>query len=99
MTSNWLDRNREQIWRIGVEHRETLMVQHMVEYGLTERPPIQNVYRELMGEVQGARIIDAPLQMNRYAQTEVVRGRPKITINNLIGQMPGVKDEHGVAHV
>jgi hypothetical protein len=100
MTSTWLTRNLELLWRIGVEHRETLMVQHMAEYGLTERPPIQNVYRDLIGEIQRARIIDAPLPMDRYAQTELDRkGRAEITLNSLIGRMPGVKDEHGIAHV
>jgi hypothetical protein len=99
VTSTWLTRNLEPLWQIGVEHRETLMVQHMAEYGLTERPPLQNVYRELIGEVQGARIIDAPLRMDRYAQTEVVKRRAEITLNSLIGRMPHVKGDHGITHV
>jgi hypothetical protein len=65
--ATWLARNRAQLWRIGVEHRERLMVQYMAMYGLTERPPIQNIYRELIGEIQGVRIVDAPLPMDRYA--------------------------------
>lgn len=99
MTSSWLTQNRIWLWRVGVEHRERLMMQYMVMFGLTERPPIQNVYRELIEEIQGVRILDGALPMDRYAQTEIVRGRPVITINSLIGRMPGVKDEHGIAHV
>jgi hypothetical protein len=99
MTSNWLARNRERLWQIGVEHRESLMAQYMAFYGLAKRPSLKNVYRELIGEIQGARIIDAPLPMDRYAQTEVVNGRPEITINTLIGRMPLITDPGPIRHV
>ncbi len=99
MTPNWLFQNRIALWRLGVEHREALLAQYMVFYGLTERPPLKSIYRELLSEIQGARLIYAPLPMDRYAQTEVVNGRTEITINTLIGRMPGIKDHHGVEHV
>jgi len=99
MTSSWLARNRTRLWQIGVEHRETLMVQYMVLYGLTQRPFLKTVYRELIGEIQDVRILDESLPMDRYAQTELVRGRPVITINRLIGRMPHVKDAGGIGHV
>ena len=98
--ATWLDRNRAQLWRIGVEHRETLVAQHMARFGWTERPPIHLIYDELIEEIQGVRLLDGPLPMDRYGQTELkANGRPVITINSLIGRMPRVKDEHGVAHV
>ena len=98
--ATWLARNRAQLWRIGVEHRETLMAEYMALYRPAERPPLQLVYEELIGEIQGVRIIDAPLPTDRYAQTELDRrGRAEITLNSLIGQMSHVKDEHGVRHV
>jgi hypothetical protein len=99
MTATWLARNRARLWRIGVEHRETLMAQYMALYRPAERPPLHLLYDELIGEIQGARIIEAPLPMDRYAQTEVVKGRPEITLNSLIDRMPGVKDEQGVRHL
>ena len=99
MTHPWLERNRTDIWRIGVEHRETLMAEYMALYRPTERPTVHCVYEELIGEIPEARIIHAPLPMDRYAQTELVKGRPEITLNSLIGRMPGVKDEHGIRHV
>jgi hypothetical protein len=99
MTANWLARNRTRLWQIGVEHREALMAEYIALYRPTERPPVHMVYEELIGEFQGARIIDGPLRMDRFAQTEVVRGRPEITLNSLIDRMRGVKDVHGVRHV
>ena len=90
--ATWLARNRAALWRIGVEHRETLMAEYTTLYRPAERPALQNVYRELIGEFQGVRIIDAPLPTDRYAQTEVVkRGRAEITLNSRIGQMSHVK--------
>jgi len=98
--ATWLARNRIHLWRIGVEHRETLMAEYMALYRPAERPPLHLVYEALIGEFQGARIIDAPLPMDRYAQTQVARrGRTEITLNSRIGQMAHVKDEYGVRHV
>jgi len=98
--ATWLARNRTQLWRIGVEHRETLMAEYMALYRPAERPPLHLVYEGLIGEIQSARIIDAPLPMDRYAQTQVARGgRAEITLNSLIGRMAHVKDAHGVRHV
>lgn len=97
--SNWLITHRVALFRLGVEQRDALMLQYMTLYGLTERPFLKRVFRELIGEYLGARIINAPLPMDRYAQTEVEHDRPLITINSLIGRMANVKDSHGVGHV
>jgi hypothetical protein len=99
MTASWLVRHRWALWGIGVEHREALMTQYMLFYGLTQRPMLKNVFRQLIGEIQDVRIIDGPLPMDRFAQTELVRDRPEITINSLIGRMSGVKDSRGIGHV
>jgi len=99
MMRGWLVQNRPLLWRIGVEHREALMMRYMADYGLTRRPLLKNVYRQLIGEIQEARILDEPLPMDRFAQTEPVRGRPVITINRLIGRMPNVKDPAPIRHV
>src|SRR5258707_1357996 len=96
MTPTWIVRHRWALWRIGIEHREALVAQYMMFYALTERPMLKTIYRELIGEFQKVRIVDGPLPLDRYAQTEIVNGRPEITLNSLIGRMPGVKDDHGV---
>jgi hypothetical protein len=99
MTAGWLVRHRWALWAVGVEHREALMQRYMVFYGLAQRPMLKDVFRQLIGEIQDVRILDGPLPMDRFAQTEAGDGRPEITINSLIGRMRGVKDSHGVGHV
>jgi hypothetical protein len=99
MTSGRLVPHLPHLWQIGVEHREALMTQHMAEYGLTRRPLLKNVYRQLIGEIQDARILDGPLPMDRFAQTEPGRIRPEITINTMIGRMQNVKDPAPIKHV
>ena len=42
--ATWLDRHRAQLWRIGVEHRETLMAEYMALYRPMERPPVYLMY-------------------------------------------------------
>jgi hypothetical protein len=99
VTASWLVRHRGALWAIGVEHREALMTKYMLFYSLTQRPMLKTVFREVIGEVQEVRILDGPLPMDRFAQTEIVDGYPEITINSLIGRMPRVKDPHGIGHV
>jgi hypothetical protein len=68
------------------------MVEHMARRQLTRRPLLKDVWRALIEDVQDVRVIDGPLPMDRYAQTEVTAsGHPLITINTLIGRMPLVK--------
>jgi len=51
---------------------------------------LKDMYRELIADIQNVRLLDRPLPMDRYAQTTIRNGRPEITINSLIGRMPGV---------
>lgn len=99
MTTTWLDRHRPSLWRIGVEHRETLMADYRVRHPSRERPPLHLVYDALIEEIHEVRLLEAPLPMDRYAQTEVVKHRPVVTLNTLIDRMPGVKDADGIRHV
>jgi len=48
VTHPWLVRNRLLLDRFGVEHRETLVVEHMTRHHLTQRPLLKNIWRELM---------------------------------------------------
>jgi hypothetical protein len=68
-------------------------------------PPIadpalpEDVVDELIEDIQEARLITGPLRIDRFAQTELKRGRIVVTINSRIAQIPGVKDAAGVAYV
>jgi hypothetical protein len=64
--------------------------------GLDERPLIKEVIEDLVQDVQGARLRDEVLPLDRFAQSEIVNGRPLVTINKRIAEMPRVKDPAGV---
>ncbi len=99
MTHTWIDANRPRLWQMGVEHREALVAEYMALYRPARRPLFKEVWRELIGDIQRVRVVDGPLPMDRFAQTEVVNGRPEITINTLITRMPRVKDPGPIKHV
>jgi hypothetical protein len=99
VTHLWLVRNRPLLRRLGVEHRETLVVEYMTRHHLTRRPLLKNIWHELIEDIQDVPIVDEPLPMDRFAQTELVNGRPRITINTLIGRMPKVKNPERIRPV
>lgn len=89
---------REWCWSYGVAHRESLLHAYMTERGITKRPFLSDVVDALIEEVQGARLVEGILPLDRFAQTESRSGRPLVTINTRIAQIPGVKDVDGVAY-
>lgn len=97
--SRWLAARRRECWSIGISLRESLLQQYMTRHGLRERPFLRDVVDELIEDMQGARLLEAPLPLDRYGQSEIERGRPVITINSRINLLPGVKDVAGTAYV
>jgi hypothetical protein len=97
--SRWLDARRAAAWKLGVELRERLLETFMDEEGLRSRPLIKEVADDLVREVQGARLRDDCLPLDRFAQSEVVGGRIEVTINSRIGEISGVKDPVGTRTV
>jgi len=95
-SSRWLDAKRADARKLGVELRERLMARLMESEGLQERPLVKNVLDDLVQDVQRARLRDSVLPLDRFAQSEVVRGRIEVTINQRIPEIPGVKDAAGV---
>jgi hypothetical protein len=75
------------------------MREFMLRNGLTERPHLKDVIDELIEDVQGARLIEEVLPLDRFAQTEAVGGKIVVSINSRIAQIPGVKDPIGVSTV
>ena len=53
-------------------------------YRLRERPTLKDVYRELIGEIQGVRLLAEALPTDRFAQTDVVGGRVEVTIITML---------------
>jgi hypothetical protein len=94
-----LDTRRANAWGLGILHRERLLRGYMDTKGLVERPLLKNVVDELIEEVQGARLRDEVLPLDRFAQTELVRGRAVVSINSRLADIPGVKDAAGVGYV
>ncbi|MDP8921558.1 MAG: hypothetical protein M3O34_01620 [Chloroflexota bacterium] len=64
--------------------------------GLRERPLIKHVIEDLVQDVQGARLREDVLPLDRFAQSEVINGRAVVTINTRIAEMARVKDPAGV---
>ena len=71
----------------------------MAENGLQERPFLKEVIDDLITDVQGARLREDVLPLDRFAQTEVIGRRIEVSINTRIADIPGVKDAAGVAYV
>jgi hypothetical protein len=95
----WLEAQRPFCWQVGVQHREALVARYMARKRLAERPLLKEIVDELIEEIQGARLREGMLPLDRFAQTEVVNGRAEITINKRIAKMPGVKEPGRVANV
>lgn len=95
----WLDAQRSAAWRIGIEHRESLLSKYLRIFPHPERPFLKDVIDDMIEEVQGARLRTDVLPLDTFAQTEAVRGRLEVTVNTRIAEMPGVKDAAGVACV
>jgi hypothetical protein len=92
----WLEVRRNEAYQFGVGLRERLMMDFMEMDGLRDRPLVKHVIEDLVQDVQGARLRDDVLPLDRYAQSQVVNGRPVVTVNTRIAEMPGVKDPDGV---
>jgi hypothetical protein len=90
---------RAECWTLGIHVREALVWKHMAEHGLRERPLVKDIVDELIRGGLGARLREEPLPLDRFAQTEVVRGRIEITISTRISEMPRVKDVAGVGYI
>jgi hypothetical protein len=95
----WLESRRREAWRYGIEHREALVQRMLTRLGLRDRPLLKDIVEELIEEDQGVRVRDEVLELDTYAQTTLVNGRPVVSINSRIGEMPGVKDAAGARHV
>jgi hypothetical protein len=94
-----LQQRREWCWNYGVQHREALLREYIARRGLTKRPFLAAVIDELIEDIQGARLTEAVLPLDRFAQTECRNGRIVVTINSRIPEIPGVLDVEGVAYV
>ena len=62
------------------------------------RPFLKDIVDELIEDCQDARLVTGILRLDRFAQTELDRGRVVVTINSRIAEIPGVKDAAGVAY-
>ena len=92
----WLVARRNDAYQSGVGLRERLMTDFMEIEGLRERPLMKHVIEDLVQDVQGARLRDDVLPLDRFAQSELLNGRIVVTVNKRIADMPGVKDPAGV---
>ncbi len=92
----WLVARRNEAYRLGVGLRERLLADFMAMDGLRERPLIKHVIEDLVQDVQGARLREDVLPLDRFAQSEVINGRAVVTINTRIAEMARVKDPAGV---
>jgi hypothetical protein len=90
---------REDCWIIGIRHRERLVREYMASNKLTVRPFLKDVIDDLIEEVQGARLREEVLPLDRFAQTEMVDGRAIVSINTRVDHVPGVKDVAGIVYV
>jgi hypothetical protein len=99
VTSPYILAKRLTAWRLGVDHREDLVRAYMEQNGLSERPMLKDVIDDLLIDMQGVRLLEEVLPMDTYAQTEAVKGRIVVSINQRIGEMKWVKDPAGIAYL
>jgi hypothetical protein len=90
---------RADCWSFGMQVREALIWKYMAERGEAHRPLVKDVVDDLIRDGLGARLREEPLPLDRFAQTEVVKGRIEITVNSRIREMPQVKDVEGVGYI
>lgn len=79
----------------GRDFRNRIMSSYMTRYSLRKRPFLRDVIDELLEEELGTRVLVAPLPLDRHAQTELVHGKPVITLNSRTAEIWGVKDAAG----
>ena len=97
--SDWLRRERQQAWAFGCDLRDSLLRQYQQECGSSTPPPPALIAGELLTDFLGVRLTYDELPLDRYAETRLIDGRPHISINDRIAEMPNVKDADGVANV
>ena len=97
--SDWLRRERERAWTFGRDLRDSLLRQHQQEYRPSTPPPPARIAAELLTDYLGVWLTYDELPLDRYAETRFVDGRPYISINGRIREMPEVKDAEGVGNV
>jgi hypothetical protein len=90
---------REDCWAIGVRHRERLVAEFMSRTGLQVRPFLKNMIDDLIEDVQGARLREEVLPLDRFAQTELVDGRVVVSVNTRIADVPRAKDIAGIVYI
>ena len=91
--------SRDWCWDHGIRLRELLVARYMALHGMRDRPLLAMVIDGLIEDALGARVLDDVLPLDRFAQTEVVKGKIEISVNTLISEMPRVKDPRGVGYV
>jgi hypothetical protein len=69
------------------------------EERITERPMLKDIIDYLIEDVQGARLREEVLPLDRYAQTELIAGRTEVSINSRIREIPGVRHVTGIVYV
>ena len=97
--AEFLERTRRAAWAFGRDVREGLLAQYRERYGVSVVPPPALIIDELLTDFLGARLIYLPLALNVYAQTEWLVDRVLVTVNSLVGCIPGVRDPGGVRNV
>ena len=71
----------------------------MAESRVTERPFLKEIIDDFIEEPQGARVLEGVLPRDTFGQTEAVKGKIEVTINNRFAEMSNVKDAYGVAYM
>ena len=69
--SHWIETKRQRAWGLGIQHRENLLHRFMTGPGLRERPFLKDVIDEIIEEVQGARLLQEVLSLDRFVHVRV----------------------------
>jgi hypothetical protein len=97
--AEWLQKRRQLAWERGRLLRDDLLTQFATTYGCSTTPPPAKIGDEIITDILGAELRFDPLPTNVFAQTEWVRGRPRVTINSRTADIRGVRDADGVQNV
>jgi hypothetical protein len=68
----------------------------MARYGLANRPLLKDIVDDLIEGIQGARLRQGVLPLDRFGQTENLGGKLEVTINSRIPEMILAKDVAGI---
>lgn len=79
----------------GRAFHNDMMRAYMMRHSLCTRPFLRDVVDELLEDELGTRVLIAPLPLDRHAQTELVRGKPVITLNSRTAEIWRVTDAAG----